>query len=97
MERKARGNNFNFKQQCICEWSEKANYFLGRPIWEINITGNTTFGLLCDTHLNSKLISGTIDDINSNIIVNTVTGCAKSSIPSTKKTKCNKKYCAILE
>ena len=33
------------KGQCVCEWSQKANLFLGRPLWEINITGNTTFGM----------------------------------------------------
>ena len=43
MERKARGTNFNFKQQCVCEWSQKEDFFLGRPLWEINITGNNTF------------------------------------------------------
>ena len=45
MERKARGTNFNFKQQCVCEWSQKANIFLDRPLWEINITGNTNFSV----------------------------------------------------
>ena len=47
MGRKARGTNFNFKQQCVCEWSQKAKHFLGRPLWEINITGNTTLQGKC--------------------------------------------------
>lgn len=56
--------------------------------WNFKKADWDKFGLLCDTHLNSEVISGTIDNINLKI-VNTINECAKSAIP-TKKTKCNK-------